>query len=117
MKFLCLSFFVIALISCSKPKNYSTCNLNYTASYGLDSSRLVQYVAVMAGNGGTISSISYLDSTGPITVKNPALPFSKNTFLKKGTIITMSLAGTANQGGSINMSVLTDSLSVVSCSN
>jgi hypothetical protein len=107
----------ISLISCGKTSNYSTCNLNYTANQGLDTTRQVQYLAVLAGNGGSISSISYLDSTGTITVKNPTLPFTAKTNLKKGTIITMSLAGTANQGGSINMSVITDSVSVLSCNN
>jgi hypothetical protein len=117
MRFLYLSLLVGLLLSCSKATNYSSCNLNYTASSGLDSTRQVQYLAVTAGSGGTINSISYLDSTGSITVKNPVLPFTAKTNLKKGTIITMSLVGTANHGGSINMSVITDSISVVSCSN
>lgn len=117
MKYLYFAIGVLALLSCSKAANYTTCNLNYTAPTGLDTTRQVQYLAVLAGSGGTITSLSYLDSTGTITVKNPTLPFSASTTLKKGTIVTMSLAGTANHGGSINMSVTTDSVSVITCGN
>jgi hypothetical protein len=117
MKFLYFSLCVFVFLSCSKATNYTSCNLNYTATNGLDSTQQVQYLAKLDGNGGTITSISYLDSTGTITVKNPALPFTAKTNLKKGTIITMSLAGTANHGGNIDMFVITDSVNVINCSN
>jgi hypothetical protein len=106
---------LIGLFSCGKTKNYTTCNLNYVAPLALDSSRQVIYEAVTSGNGGSIKSLSYLDSNGTTTVNNPSLPFSAKVNLKKGTYITMGLSGTANYGGNLYMSVITDTLTVISC--
>ena len=93
--------------SCSKNSTNSntiTCNLNYTDSAPLTTNQAVVYQAGVSGYGGTISSITYLDSAGTTTVKSPALPWIVTVNLKSGATVSISATGTANAGGHVNFS-------------
>ncbi len=107
------SFLIFLVLSCSKPpanNNEITCSISYTISKPLSKNQQVQYLAGTSGNGGTITSISYLDSAGTTTVQNPILPLTVYVNLKSGAYATISAKGTANQGGAIIIYITSDSL-------
>jgi hypothetical protein len=112
VKILILFLFVTIPFSCSKPpanNNILTCSISYTISNPLSKDQQVQYQAVLSGTGGTISSVSYLDSAGTTTVQNPLLPLIVYANLKKGAFATISAKGTANMGGQIIIYIKADS--------
>jgi len=95
-----------------------TCSISYTVSKPLKIDQQVQYIAGVSGTGGTISSISYLDSAGTTTVQNPTIPFIQYVNLKKTVYPTISAKGTANFGGQLLIYISADSVqSGNSCNN
>ena len=101
-----MTLFIVIIFSCSKSSTGSpkTCNITYTDPTNLTFSQQVEYLAGVSGSGGTISTVSYLDSAGTTTVNNPVLPFTVFVNLKSGATVTISAIGTANQGGQVNVS-------------
>ena len=101
------------LFSCSKISNSNnmiTCSFGYTTSKPLSKDQQVQYTAGVTGAGGTITSVSYLDSAGTTTVQNPTLPFIKLVNLKKNVYPSIGAKGTANLGGQLVIYIGADSL-------
>jgi hypothetical protein len=121
MKILILLLLVSIPFSCSKPpanNNILSCSISYTISNPLSKDQQVQYQAVVSGAGGTISSVSYLDSAGTTTVQNPLLPLIVYVNLKKGTLASISAKGTAYMGGQIIIYIKADSTqNGYACSN
>jgi hypothetical protein len=120
-KILVLLLFLSVPFSCTKEpanNNTTTCSIAFTLTNPLSKDQQVQYEAVISGAGGTISSVSYLDSAGTTTVQNPALPLITYANLKKGTYATMSVKGVANLGGQIVIYIKADSVQTgESCGN
>jgi Pentapeptide repeats (8 copies) len=113
LKIFISSLLILLMLSCSKPpanNNILTCSISYTISNALSKDQEVQYLAGNSGAGGTISSVSYLDSAGTTTVQNPVLPLTVYVDLKKGQFPTISAKGTANPGGAIIIYITADSL-------
>jgi hypothetical protein len=115
-------FLTVALLfSCSKissNNNIISCSISYTLSKPLKTDQQVQYIAGISGTGGTISSLTYLDSAGNTTVQNPTLPFIKYVNLKKNIYATISAQGTANLGGQLLIYIRADSVqNGTSCNN
>ena len=95
-----------------------TCSFSYTTTKPLSKDQRVQYVAGTAGTGGTISSVTYMDSAGMTTIQNPSLPFIQYVNLKKTVYPTISAKGTANFGGQLLIYISADSVqSGNSCNN
>ena len=121
LKVLILSLLISLILSCSKTpanNNVLTCSISYTISKPLSKNQQVQYLAGTSGNGGTITSVSYLDSAGTTTVQNPILPLTVYVNLKSGAYATISAKGTANAGGAIIIYITSDSLqNGYACSN
>ena len=120
LKILILSLITSLIFSCSKPANNNiiTCRSLTQLLPRYRKDQRVQYLAGTSGNGGTISSVSYLDSAGTTTVQNPVLPLTVYVNLKKGQYASMSAKGTANQGGAIIIYITSDSLqNGYACSN
>ena len=106
-----LLLFISVPFSCTKkPVNMTTCSISFTITNPLSKDQQVQYEAVISGAGGTISSVSYLDSAGTTTVQNPTLPLIAYANLKKGAFATMSAKGIANLGGQIVIYIKADSV-------
>jgi hypothetical protein len=108
MKFPALFLFVCTIAACSKNSNNQTCDASYTVAAPLTIPQTVEYFASVSDNGASISSISYLDSAGTTTVKNPSLPFTKFVNLQEGVMVTISATGTANAGSHIDISASAD---------
>ncbi len=107
------SLFIFLLYSCSKTPanvNTTTCSFSFATSNPLSKDQRVQYQAGISGAGGTISSVSYLDSAGTTMVQNPLLPLTVYADLKKGQFATISAKGSANLGGQIVIYILADSV-------
>ena len=96
---LLVSIPVAISVSCSKSSNSntSTCTATTGDTGPLTANQAVSYTASVQ-NGATISSVSYQDSAGTTTVKNPSLPFSKTVNLKTGMTVTISASGNSNSG-------------------
>ncbi|HTB25930.1 MAG TPA: hypothetical protein VK711_11210 [Puia sp.] len=108
-----LLLFISVPFSCTKSpanNNMTTCSISFTITNPLSKDQQVQYEAVISGAGGTISSVSYLDSAGTTTVQNPTLPLIAYANLKKGAFATMSAKGIANLGGQIIIYIKADSV-------
>jgi hypothetical protein len=90
---------ITAAIACSKSSG--TSNTTCTAETGdtgpLFSNQPVSYSATVQG-GANITSVSYQDSAGMTTVKNPVLPFSKTVNLRNGQLVSISATGTSTTG-------------------
>jgi hypothetical protein len=86
-------------LSCSKSSNSNTttCNVSTGDVGPLTSNMKVTYGASVT-NGATISSVTYQDSAGNTTVKNPTLPFVKSVDLKTGQTVAITATGTPNAG-------------------
>ncbi|HEY2350239.1 MAG TPA: hypothetical protein VGH64_14580 [Puia sp.] len=95
----CISLIIAATFSCSKSSNSNsgTCTVSTGDTGPLASNTSVPYSASATG-GATISSLTYQDSTGMTTVKNPALPFSKTVNLPGGATVSISATGNAKSG-------------------
>ena len=113
LKMISISLLIATVFSCSKNsnKNSTTCNFSYTGSSQLADDEQVQYFAGVTG-AATISSVSYLDSAGTTTVKNPALPWSVKVNLTKGATTSITAIGSAPSGTEINISVFADGTQV-----
>ncbi len=112
-KILILLLLVSVPFSCTKApanNNMTTCSISFTISKPLSKDQQVQYEAVTSGAGGTISSVSYLDSAGTTTVQSPILPLIINVNLKKGAFASMSAKGITNFGGQIIIYIKADSV-------
>jgi len=112
-------FLLASGVNCSKSSNGpKSCDFQLVDSQPLSSNSQVIYLAGVENAGGTISSLSYLDSTGTITVMNPMLPWSKTVTLKAGLKPTIGAKGSANKGGQINISFVSGGIqSGQSCEN
>ena len=116
--FLFLTGFLFSCSKISNSNNMITCSFSYTTTKPLSKDQRVQYVAGTAGTGGTMSSVTYMDSAGITTIQNPTLPFLQYVNLKKGVYPTISAKGTANFGGQLLIYISADSLqSGNSCNN
>jgi Mycobacterium membrane protein len=113
LKMICISLLFGVIFSCSKSsnKNSTSCNFSYTGASQLSDDEQVQYFAGVTG-AATISSISYLDSSGTTTVKNPALPWSVKVNLDKGATTSITAIGSAASGTEINISVFANGVQV-----
>jgi len=113
LKMIPISLLIIVGFSCSKSsnKNSTSCNFSYTDASQLSEDEQVQYFAGVTG-AATISSVSYLDSAGTTTLKNPALPWSVKVNLNKGATTTITAIGSAPSGTKINISVFADGAQV-----
>jgi len=104
---------IAALCSCSKissNNNIITCSFSITTAKPLSKDQSVLYTAGITGTGGTISSVTYLDSAGMTTVQNPTIPFNHHVNLKANIYPTISAKGTANLGGQLLIYVTADSI-------
>jgi hypothetical protein len=108
MKRPALFLILCTITACSKNSNHQTCDASYTVSAPLTVPQTVEYFASVSDNGASISSISYLDSAGTTTIKNPVLPFTKFVNLQEGVMVTISATGTANPGSQISISASAD---------
>ena len=108
-----ISLTIAISFSCSKNSNNNStsCNFSYTGASLLSDDQQVQYFAGVTG-AATISSVSYLDSAGTTTVKNPALPWSVKVNLNKGATTSITAIGNAPSGTKINISVYADGAQV-----
>jgi hypothetical protein len=113
LKMIFISLLSGVIYSCSKSsnKNSTSCNFSYTGASQLSDDEQVQYFAGVTG-AATISSISYLDSAGTTTVKNPALPWSVKVNLDKGATTSITALGSAPSGTEINISVFANGTQV-----
>jgi hypothetical protein len=120
-KILTLSLLITVLFSCSKISNSNnmiTCSFSYTTTKPLSKDQRVQYITGTAGTGGTVTSVTYMDSAGMTTIQNPSLPFIQYVNLKKSVYPTISAKGTANLGGQLLIYISADSVqSGNSCNN
>ncbi len=119
-KILLSAVIIFIVSSCSKSSSGTpkSCNITYMDPTALTFGQQVEYLAGVSGNGGTISSVSYQDSTGTTTVNNPVLPFTVFVNLKSGATVTISAIGSANKGGQLNISAaVTGTQTGVSCAN
>ena len=108
VRIMSLSVIMATVFACSKNShnNSQSCNVTYTDATPLSADGSVQYLAGVTG-GATISSISFLDSAGTTTVKNPTLPFTRNVNLKQGAAATITAQGSASgSGAQINISIV-----------
>jgi hypothetical protein len=107
--------------SCSKnseDNGAASCTVIYTDSQPISSDQAVQYNAGVQGKGGTINTISYLDSAGTTIVKNPSLPWVIIVNLKKGAVPSITAVGIAFKGGQVNVSAYADGIQYgTSCVN
>lgn len=113
-------FFGGIIVACSKSSNNGprTCDVLFVNNQPVSSNTEVEYLAGVSASGGTITSISYLDSLGTKTVTNPILPWTVTVTLKTGMTPSIDVKGTANKGGSVNASFVIDGAqSGSSCSN
>jgi hypothetical protein len=90
-----LSLTLIVLISCKKTKDI-TCDLSTSASQPPVEMNVL-YTASQTGDG-TISSLTYATISGPVTVQNPALPWTVTVPVLTSTNVTMSATGTTRNG-------------------
>jgi len=113
LKMIFISLFLASTLSCSKSsnKNSTSCNFSYTGASQLSADQQVQYFAGVTG-AATIGSVSYLDSAGTTTVKNPALPWSVKVNLQQGATTSITAIGSAPSGTTINISVYADGAQV-----
>ena len=112
LKMASISMLIAISFSCSKSnKNSTSCNFSYTGAAQLSEDQQVQYFASVTG-AATISSVSYLDSTGNTTVKNPSLPWSVKVDLLKGATTSITAIGSAPSGTEINVAVYEDGAQV-----
>jgi hypothetical protein len=91
--------FMAITISCSKSSNSntSTCTVS-TGDVGPLTSSMQVYYAATVTNGATISSLTFQDSAGMTTVKNPTLPFGRSVNLQSGMTVAITASGTPNKG-------------------
>jgi hypothetical protein len=99
VKIATLFILIAATVACSKSSNSNsnTCTASTGDTGPLTSNKSVPYSASVT-SGASISSITYQDSAGMTTVKNPALPFSKTVNLQSGTLVSISASGSAGSG-------------------
>jgi hypothetical protein len=99
LKMIFISLLTIVAFSCKKSSNTnnSTCTATTGDTGPLSSNQSVPYTASVTG-GATITSLTYQDSAGMTTIKNPPLPFSKSVNLKSGTTVSISASGSSNSG-------------------
>ena len=102
-----MSFLLLALIpmmflpvSCKKDKEV-TCTL-VTAATQPPVDMNVTYKATQTGDG-TISTLSYVNTTGTITISNPQLPWEFTVAVTTSTNVSISASGTV-KNGSLNIS-------------
>lgn len=116
-----LSILLIILFSCSKSSNNSgpkDCKVALVAPVALSQNQQVEYLAGVSNAGGTITSLTYADSTGTTTLSNPTLPWTKFVNMKAGSVPSISFQGTANKGGQINISFVIQGVQTgTDCSN
>jgi hypothetical protein len=110
-----ICFLAIAGVACSKSSssNTNTCTATTGDALALTSNKSINYAA-NASDGATISYISYQDSAGTTTVKNPTLPFSKTVNLKTGQTVSITASGNPN-AGEITVSSNGINLNTASC--
>jgi hypothetical protein len=94
---LLLLFTVIFACKKSSNNNSSTCTASTGDTGPLTANKSVPYTASVT-SGATITTLTYQDSTGMTTIKNPPLPFSKTVNLQSGTLVSISASGSANSG-------------------
>jgi len=87
-----------------------SCSFAVTTAKPLSKNQSVLYTAGTTGTGGTISSITYLDSAGMTTIQNPTLPFNQHVNLKATVYPTISAKGMANFGGQLLIYITADSI-------
>ncbi|UKJ05782.1 hypothetical protein [Solitalea lacus] len=88
----------VTLFTCSKSDaDTVSCDFS-TESYTTNNDGTVTYTVTKEGNGSTISSITYRGTDGVITVPNPGDNFTLSAPVKKGTVITLNVKGTAVEG-------------------
>jgi hypothetical protein len=68
-----------------------------TFSEGAPSTISVTYTASVTGDG-TITSLTYVGGSGPVTINNPTLPFSVDTTVSLPTQAAMSASGYYTNG-------------------
>ncbi|HLA60547.1 MAG TPA: MmpS family transport accessory protein [Puia sp.] len=109
LKMIFISLLIVTSLSCSKSsnKNSTSCNFSYTGASQISEDQQVQYFAGVTGSA-TISNVSYQDSAGTTTVKNPVLPWSVKVNLTKGATTSITANGSAPSGTEINISVYAD---------
>jgi hypothetical protein len=111
LKIFFLPLIIAVVYSCSKSSNSNSvsCNVSFAEIGGLQADQQVEYLASVSGSGGSkISTISYQDSAGTTTIKNPAIPWTKYVNLKKGSGVMITATGKANQGDTLNVGAFSD---------
>ena len=111
IKIFFLPIIIAIAYSCSKSSNDNSvsCNVSFAEIGGLQSDQQVEYIARVSGSGGSkISTITYQDSAGTTTIKNPGVPWTKYVNLKKGSGVMITATGKANQGDTINVGAFAD---------
>jgi len=115
-----ISLILILSFGCSKSSSSGPkdCKIIVVAPVAISQDQQVEYLAGVSNAGGTITSLTYVDSAGTTTVSNPVLPWSKFVNLKAGAVPSISAQGSANKGGQINISfVLQGVQTATNCSN
>ncbi len=99
IKTACAVVILVISFSCSKSSNSNTntCTVTTGDAIPLTSNKQVAYTASVTA-GATVSTISYQDSAGNTTVKNPTLPFSVSVNLKAGSTASITASGSAGNG-------------------
>jgi hypothetical protein len=104
LKIIGLSAFIAISVACHKSSNSSSSTC--TASTGdlgpLPANQSVLYTASATG-GATLTSVTYQDSAGMTTVKNPSSSFSKTVNVKSGSTVDISASGNIISGGTISV--------------
>lgn len=93
---LTLSFLIILLASCKKDTTV-TCSL-YTAIDQTAVGMNIVYTASATGDG-TIMSLTYNTSTGPVTVTKPSLPWTVTVYMPQGADVYINGSGNVTNGG------------------
>ncbi len=89
------SLLILVLFSCKKDKE-STCSLATAVNrpaVGMN----VTYVATATGDG-VISTLSYVDGSGVVTVDNPALPWTATVSVPANADVRITATGTVTNG-------------------
>jgi len=94
---------LLLAFSCSK-KGPKACDLSVPTQSAPDNGNL-SYSVTLIGNG-SVSSITYQDPTGPVTVSNPQLPFSISFGIVKGGTMAISVTGKVEEGSGLQAGYL-----------
>ena len=87
---------LLSLVNCKKKDQAITCYLSCDAKKASVGMTII-YTATQTGDG-TMATLSYVTSTGTVTIANPKLPWADTVFVPANTSVTLSATGTTTNG-------------------